>query len=49
MPINRAFQRHKKPMKDGFPLRLNTIYSGNMNNTTLYVVYRNEVNAINDT
>ena len=27
MPINMAFQRLKKPRKDGFPLKLNTIYS----------------------
>lgn len=49
MPINRAFQRLKKPMKDGFLLRLNTIYMGNMNDITLYIVHRNEVSTINDT
>ena len=49
MPINRAFQRLKKQMKDGFLLKLNTIYSGDMNDITLYIVYRNEVSTINDT
>ena len=49
MPINRAFQRLKKPRKDGFLLKLNTIYSGDMNGITLYIVYRNEVSTINDT
>lgn len=49
MPINRAFQRLKKPMKDGFLLKLNTIYSDDMNDITLYIVYRNEVSTINDT
>lgn len=49
MPINRAFQRLKKPMKDGFLLKLNTIYSADMNDITLYIVYRNEVSTINDT
>ena len=49
MPINRAFQRLKKPRKDGFLLIANTIYSSNNSGTTLYIVYRNEVSTINDT
>ena len=49
MPINRAFQRLKKPRKDGFLLKLNTIYSCDTNDITLYIVYRNEVSTINDT
>lgn len=43
MPINRAFQRLKKPMKDGFHAVFETIYSGIKNNALLYIVYRNEV------
>ena len=49
MPIDWAFQKLKKPRKDGFLLRLNTIYIGNMNDITLYIVHRNEVSTINDT
>jgi len=49
MPINRAFQRLKKPKKDGFLLKLNTIYSVDMDDITLYIVYGNEVSTINDT
>ena len=48
MPINRAFQILKKPRKDGFPLKLNTIYMGDINDITLYIVHRNEVSIIND-
>lgn len=39
MPINRAFQRLKKPMKDGFHTVINTIYSGWINTQLLYIVY----------
>lgn len=46
MPINRAFQRLKKPMKDGFHAVFETIYSSIKNNTLLYIVYRNEVRDI---
>lgn len=49
MPIDWAFQRLKKTRKDGFLLKLNTIYSGDMNDITLYIAYRNEVSTINDT
>ena len=49
MPINRAFQRLKKPMKDGFLLKLYTKYSSGSNCTPPYIVYRNEVSTINDT
>lgn len=49
MPINRAFQRLKKPRKDGFLLITNTIYSSDSNGIPLYIVHRNEVSTINDT
>lgn len=49
MLIDWAFQKLKKPRKDGFLLKLNTIYSVDMNDITLYIVYRNEVSTINDT
>lgn len=49
MSINRAFQRLKKPRKDGFLLKLYTIYSSGSNGTQLYIVHRNEVSTINDT
>lgn len=49
MPINRAFQRLKKHKKDGFLLKLYTIYSSGGNGTQLYIVHRNEVSTINDT
>lgn len=43
MPINRTFQRLKKPRKDGFHAVFETIYNGIKNNALLYIVYRNEV------
>lgn len=49
MPINRAFQRLKKPMKDGFLLIAYTIYSGDSNGIPPYIANRNEVSTINDT
>ena len=49
MPINRAFQRLKKPMKDGFLLKLYTKYSSGSNGVLLHIVYGNEVSTINDT
>lgn len=49
MPINRAFQRLKKPMKDGFLLIANTIYGSGSNGTPLYITHRNEVSTIYDT
>lgn len=39
MPINRTFQRLKKPRKDGFHAVLNTIYSGCINTQLLYIVH----------
>ena len=39
MPINRTFQRLKKPRKDGFHAVLKTIYSGRINTQLLYTVY----------
>ena len=49
MPINRAFQRLKKPRKDGFLFIIHTIYSSGSNGISLYIVYGNEVSTINDT
>lgn len=49
MLIDWAFQKLKKPRKDGFLLKLYTIYSSGSNGTQLYIVHRNEVSTINDT
>lgn len=49
MLIDWAFQKLKKPRKDGFLLKLYTKYSSGSNGTPPYIVYRNEVSTINDT
>lgn len=48
MPIDWAFQKLKKPRKDGFLLITNTIYSSGSNGIPPYIVHRNEVSTIND-
>ncbi len=49
MLIDWAFQKLKKPRKDGFLLITNTIYSSGSNGIPPYIVHRNDVSTINDT